>query len=161
MRTHKDVTDLEETVVPNPDPSHVAIWVALNKARLSLMRQVDKKLRDADLPPLKWYDVLWAIERRGGTARPSVVVEDLLFEPSALSHMSKRMEAAGLLQICVAEDDRRGRVLRVTDKGLKARAAIWKIYGKALEVQLRPLAQLDDPASVAAALTDVVTAQPE
>lgn len=164
MSTHKDVTDAANAAMtsdPAPDPAHVAIWVALNRARLSLMRQVDKKLRDTGLPPLTWYDVLWAIERRGGAARPADVLEDLLFEPSALSHMSRRMEAAGLVQICVAETDRRGRVLRITEAGLQARAAIWKIYGKALETQLRPLSQLDDPAAVAAALTEVIAARSE
>ena len=73
------------------------------------------------MPPLTWYDVLWTIEKLGGAARPAVIVDELLFEPSALSHMARRMETAGLLKTCVAKEDRRGRVLRITSKGLHAR----------------------------------------
>ncbi|MQY41133.1 MarR family transcriptional regulator [Epibacterium sp. SM1969] len=153
MNTHTDVTAPE----PAPDRDHVAIWVALNQARLSLLRDVNKLLRDQDLPPLTWYDVLWSIEQQGGAARPAEIVKDLLFEPSALSHMAKRMAAAGLLTIDTATDDKRGRVLRLTSAGIEARRDIWKIYGKALEQRLNPLAQLSDPAAVAQALRKVST----
>lgn len=151
MSDNADVkaTASENDAVPNPDPAHVAVWIALNRARLSLMRQVDRKLREEDLPPLTWYDVLWTIEKLGGAARPAVIVDELLFEPSALSHMARRMETAGLLKTCVAKEDRRGRVLRITSKGLHARAAIWQIYGSALEARLAPLNELSDVDSVA------------
>ncbi|MGC3936487.1 MarR family winged helix-turn-helix transcriptional regulator [Roseobacter sp. EG26] len=139
----------EDDALPNPDPAHVAVWIALNRARLSLMRGVDRRLREEGLPPLTWYDVLWTIEKLGGAARPAAIVDELLFEPSALSHMARRMEAAGLLKTCVAEEDRRGRVLRITSKGLRARAAIWRIYGSALKARLAPLNELSDIDSVA------------
>ena len=95
MEDHVDVTNSKSSgkAAPNPDPDHVAVWIALNRSRVALMRYVDKTLRDAGLPPLTWYDVLWSIEKRGGVARPAEIIEDLLFEPSALSHMLKRIEA--------------------------------------------------------------------
>ncbi len=157
MDHHRDVKTegSGEKAAPRPNPAHVNIWVALNKARLSLMRDVDKVLRQKGLPPLTWYDVLWSIEMRGGAARPTEIRGDLLFEPSALSHMTKRMEAAGLVKTCVAEEDKRGRVLRLTQVGRSARLEIWQIYGAALETRLNPLAQIADPEGVAEALSRV------
>lgn len=134
----------EDDTAPTPNPAHVAVWIGLNRARLSLMRQVDRRLREEGLPPLTWYDVLWTIEKLGGAARPAVIVDELLFEPSALSHMARRMETAGLLETRVAKEDRRGRVLHITSKGLHARAAIWKIYGSMLTSHLAPLDDLSD-----------------
>lgn len=140
---------------PTPDPAHVAIWIALNRSRLSLIRQVDKALRNEGLPPLTWYDVLWSVEGRGGSARPAEIVDDLLFEPSALSHMLRRIEAAGLLRVGIAKEDKRGRVLQITPEGKTARKAIWQIYGATLEERLSPLGQLADPCAVAEALEKV------
>ena len=157
MDNHADVTNSEsaESAGPQPDPAHVAIWIVLNRARVVLMRQVDKTLREKGLPPLTWYDVLWSVENRGGAARPSEIIEDLLFEPSALSHMVRRIEAAGLLKASVVKEDGRGRVLSITPEGKVERTAIWQIYGAALEKRLAPLAQLSDPYAVAKALKDV------
>lgn len=157
MAPHTDVTINEDTAktAPSPNPDHVKIWIAMNLARLSIMRKVDKTLRTNGLPPLTWYDVLWAIERNGGEVRPQEILEGLLFEPSALSHMSKRMASAGLIDICVAKEDRRGRVLRITPKGRTARAEIWMIYGAALEQELRPLGHLANPGAVAQALAEI------
>jgi DNA-binding MarR family transcriptional regulator len=157
MDDHADVTNFKSAnkAGPNPDPAHVAIWVALNRSRVALARQVDRKLRDKNLPPLNWYDVLWSVERRGGAARPAEIIEDLLFEPSALSHMLRRIEAAGLLKASIAKEDRRGRVLHITPEGKEARNTIWQIYGAELERCLAPLEQLSDPHAVAAVLEQV------
>ncbi|MEP5631481.1 MAG: MarR family transcriptional regulator [Tateyamaria sp.] len=157
MDHHTDVTNSKSAnkTAPNPDPSHVAIWIALNRARGALMRQVDKTLRDKGLPPLTWYDVLWSIEQRGGVARPAEIIEDLLFEPSALSHMLRRIEAAGLLRASIVNEDRRGRVFQITPEGKVARTTIWQIYGAELEKHLAPLGQLFDPYAVAKALEKV------
>jgi len=154
---HATVTNSEagSADAPNPDPAHVAVWIALNRARVSLMRQVDRMLRNEGLPPLTWYDVLWSIEQRGGAARPAEIVDDLLFEPSALSHMIRRIETAGLLHVSKAKDDGRRRVLQITPKGQQARRAIWQIYGTFLAEQLVPLGQLSDANAVAEVLETI------
>ena len=161
MGNHADVTNSEsaDSAGPQPDPEHVDIWIALNRSRVALMRRVDKKLREKGLPPLTWYDVLWSVEKRGGAARPSEIIDDLLFEPSALSHMVRRIEAAGLLLASVVKEDGRGRVLHITPEGKEARLAIWQIYGAELEERLAPLAQLSDPSTVAKALEKVADPQ--
>jgi DNA-binding MarR family transcriptional regulator len=146
---------------PQPNPAHVSVWIALNRARVALMREVDKQLRAKGLPPLTWYDVLWSIEGRGGCARPAEIMEDLLFEPSALSHMLRRIEAAGLLRAQMVQEDKRGRVLHLTPEGRQARRAIWQIYGHALETRLAPLERLDDPEAVAQALEAVAQPRPD
>ena len=161
MSNHADVTNSKsaDSAGPQPDPAHVAIWIALNRSRVALMRRVDKKLREKGLPPLTWYDVLWSVEKRGGAARPSEIIDDLLFEPSALSHMVRRIEAAGLLLASVVKEDGRGRVLHITPEGKEARLAIWQIYGAELEERLAPLAQLSDLSAVANALEKVADPQ--
>ena len=157
MDEHAYVTEVQPTPEPspNPDPDHVAIWIALNRSRQVLMQHVDKKLREKSLPPLTWYDVLWCVEKRGGTARPAEVIEDLIFQPSALSHMLRRIQAAGLLKVKTLKGDRRGRVLQITPDGKAARAAIWQIYGAELEKRLAPLGTLPHPNEVAEALEKI------
>lgn len=45
--------------------------------------------------PLGWFDVLAALQRLGGRARPSVVAHELRLPPSSLSRRLDRLEEEG------------------------------------------------------------------
>ena len=129
---------------PEPDEDVQRCWMELNRIRALLVQAVDRKLRQAGLPPLTWYDILWTIEKRGGAVRPQEVRQDLIFEPSALSHMARRMEKAKLIETVTAPDDGRGKLLTLTPAGREARRQVWKIYAPMLEKHLAPLSSLQD-----------------
>lgn len=123
-----------------PTKRETEIWVAMNRQTRIIHARINAELKQAGLPSLKWYDVLWAIERRGGALRPSELEQDLVFEQSSLSHLSKRLVAEGLLSVTNYEGDRRSKLLHITPKGKETRARMWQIYGPRLHEMMAPLA---------------------
>jgi DNA-binding MarR family transcriptional regulator len=124
-----------------PNRRETEIWVAMNRHTRLVHARVNAALKAAGLPSLKWYDVLWTIERRGGQLRPSEVEEEVVFEQSSLSHLGRRMMAEGLLQVVPCEGDGRGKLLQVTEKGRAVRAQMWQIYGPLMHEMMAPLAE--------------------
>ena len=124
-----------------PTKRETEIWVAMNRQTRIIHARINAELKQAGLPSLKWYDVLWAIERRGGALRPSELEQDIVFEQSSLSHLSKRLVAEGLLMVTDYEGDRRSKLLQITPKGKDIRARMWQIYGPRLHEMMEPLAQ--------------------
>ena len=129
----------------------------MNRAQRSIYRTMDKALRAECLPPLRWYDVLWAIERAGsGGLRPFEMEESLIFEQSNLSRLLRRMADERLVEETVCPGDRRGRVLRITDKGRRVRKRMWKVYGPLIHKHMGRLQSDCGMDEVAAALKSLV-----
>src|SRR5260221_12318588 len=42
-----------------------SVWALFLTAHAVLVEEIEVRLADAGLPPLAWYDVLWALERAG------------------------------------------------------------------------------------------------
>ena len=103
-------------------------WIALNRVRTRIYRDTERALVAAGLPKLNWYDVLWELEQHPDGLRPVRLEERLLFDQSSFSRQVMRMAEEGLLTREQAADDRRGKVLRITDKGRDIRARMWVIY---------------------------------
>lgn len=120
-----------------PTPLETDIWVAMNRATRLIQSEIGTALKDAGLPPLKWYDLLWSLERHGGRLRPFELAHDTIFEQSNLSHLSRRMAVEGLIEFVSYTGDRRGKVLQITDKGRELRKRMWKIYGPLLHDKMR------------------------
>ena len=116
---------------PNPNDSTTAIWVLLNLAHRQVTGRFEVALKRAGLPNARWYDVLWALEKNGGDKglRQFELESFSLFDQPNLSRTLKRMVESGLVTQCAAENDGRGRVLRITEAGRDLRARMWQIYG--------------------------------
>ncbi len=132
-------------VVKNDLPTEfeTEIWVAMNRATRRIQSDIGAALKDAGFPPLKWYDVLWSLERHGGQLRPYELAQDTIFEQSNLSHLSKRLLAEGLVEFIESDRDRRGKVLKVTEKGRNLRKRMWSIYGPMLHERMRAFGKVD------------------
>lgn len=126
-----------------PTYRETEIWVAMNRQTRLAHARINAALKAAGFPSLKWYDVLWSIERRGGQLRPLELEEDVIFEQSSLSHLSKRLVAEGLLEVVGCPSDRRGKFLQITPKGKELRKQMWEIYGPLLHQMMAPLAFSD------------------
>ncbi|MGI9510565.1 MAG: MarR family winged helix-turn-helix transcriptional regulator, partial [Geminicoccaceae bacterium] len=82
-----------------PTAEETALWVAFNRAQRSIYRSMDSALKAAGLPPLRWYDVLWSLERsKEKGVRPFELEKLLIFEQSNLSRLLRRMIDAGLVE---------------------------------------------------------------
>jgi len=140
-----------------PTEEETALWVALNLAQRSVYGAMDAALKARGLPPLRWYDVLWAIERAGdGGVRPFEMERSLLFEQSNLSRLLHRMTGEGLVEESVFEGDRRGKLLRITKKGRHVRKAMWQVYGPLIHAHMRGLADEGDLEEMALALSSLI-----
>ena len=140
-----------------PTEEETALWVALNLAQRSVYGAMDAALKARGLPPLRWYDVLWAIERAGdGGVRPFEMERSLLFEQSNLSRLLRRMTGEGLVEESVFQDDRRGKVLRITQKGRQVRKEMWQVYGPLIHRHMGGLSDEYDLEEMALALSSLI-----
>ena len=145
----------EETATPTGDET--ALWVSLNLAQRRIYREMDAALKAADLPPLRWYDVLWSLERdKGGGLRAFELERSLIFEQSNLSRLLTRMIGEGLVRETVCRRDRRAKVLRITAAGRRTRARMWETYGPLIHRHLGAAGTPSELKRIAAALSGVL-----
>ena len=118
---------------------------------------MDSALKAKGLPPLRWYDVLWSLERaKDKGVRPFELEKLLIFEQSNLSRLLRRMIEAGLVEESTFQDDRRGKVLVLTSKGRQRRRQMWKIYGPLIHEHMSGVSKRHDLADIASALKSLL-----
>lgn len=117
-------------------------------AHAVLVGEIERRLAAADLPPLVWYDALWALERASGQRLRLYEFEQfMVISRSNITRLIDRMEAAGLVARERAEDDRRGAFAVLTPEGRKLRKKMWAVYEPAIaELFDAPLASTDHKA---------------
>jgi DNA-binding MarR family transcriptional regulator len=107
-------------------------WARLLRAQRSALGSVERALKDAQLPPLEWYDVLLELDR-GGPLRPRDLQDRLLLAQYNLSRLLDRMEADGAVLRERCSDDARCQWVRATDAGKNLRRRMWPIYAAAIQ----------------------------
>jgi DNA-binding MarR family transcriptional regulator len=118
-----------------PSPATVTAWIALQRAQATAFASVERALKDADLPPLEWYDVLLELER-GGPLRPRDLQARLLFAQYNLSRLIDRMVTADVVAREACPGDKRGQLVSITAAGLALRKRMWVVYGPAIEAAI-------------------------
>src|SRR5215472_14361498 len=108
-------------------------WAIFLTAHAVLVEAVEARLADAGLPPLAWYDVLWALERLGdGRSRMHELADLVVLSRSNLTRLVDRLEEAKLVRRVRSEDDRRGAYAEITPEGRKLRRRMWPVYSTAI-----------------------------
>ncbi len=77
------------------DAARLSAWRVLQSRVAEIERRVDEDLRSEWDIPLNWFDVLAALQRLGGSARPSAISEELLLPLSSLTRRVDRLEEDG------------------------------------------------------------------
>ena len=113
------------------EDAEVGAWVALVRAQRVALATVERALKDAQLPPLEWYDVLLELDR-GGKLRPRDLQDRLLFAQYNLSRLLDRMETAKLIDRTPCPDDARCQWISATPQGLALRKRMWPVYATAI-----------------------------
>ena len=112
--------------MPRLDTHRIDAWRNLQTLTGLIERSVDEALRAEWDIPLGWYDVLGSLQRRGGTARPQAVADDLRLPPSSLSRRMDRLEEEGWIARARSEtDDRRAIEIELTRTGRR----LWREMG--------------------------------
>jgi DNA-binding MarR family transcriptional regulator len=112
---------------------HLAAWRALLNAHARLTDLIEESLADAGLPPLSWYDVLWALYRAPGKSlRMGQLAENVTISRSGLTRLVDRIEAEGLLERRPAAGDRRAVEVAITPEGSRLLRRMWPVYESVL-----------------------------
>jgi len=140
-----------------PTEEETKLWVALNLSQMAIYRIIDTALKQEGLPNLRWYDVLWELERSQGSGlRPFELERILIFEQSNLSRLLRRMIGKGVVKEFAFENDGRGKVLKITEDGQRVRKQMWKVYGPLIHQQIGNLSPQHTPGTIASALNSLI-----
>jgi DNA-binding MarR family transcriptional regulator len=103
-------------------------WPALLTVRALIVDEVERRLAEAGLPELAWYDVLWALERApAGQLRMHELASQTVITRSNITRLVDRLEAAGLVARERDGEDRRGAFALLTTAGRRTRKQMWKV----------------------------------
>ena len=114
-------------------PASTETWALFLTAHSVLVGQMEQRLKDADLPPLAWYDVLWILERTPEQRlRMSALADQLVLTRFNATRLVDRLVEAGLVARRQTREDGRGAYAVLTDKGRALRKRMWLVYQPAI-----------------------------
>lgn len=135
-----------------PDP-HLGAWRGLLNAHAASVRAIELALRDAELPPLAWYDVLWALRRAPGRRlRMSELGDHVTISQSGLSRLVARIEAGGHLRRERADSDLRSMWATLAPSGEQLLQRMWSVYAAEIERLVVDVLDEDEARSLAESL---------
>jgi DNA-binding MarR family transcriptional regulator len=138
---------------PRVSEPHLSAWRSVLNVHATVVARVEEALAEAELPPLAWYDVLWALRRAPGRRlRMAELAESLTLSRGGLTKLADRLEAARLLLREPAADDGRGLNAVLTDAGAELLRRMWPVYSKVLRETFVEAISADEAAVIAAAL---------
>jgi DNA-binding MarR family transcriptional regulator len=136
--------------------THLAAWRAVLNAHASVVATAEAALAAAELPPLAWYDVLWAIRRAPARRiRMAELAASLTISRGGLTKVADRLENAGFLRREPADDDGRGLYAVLTADGNTLLRRMWPVYSRALRDTFVSAITEEEAAVIAAALARV------
>ncbi len=117
----------------SPDALGTAAWRAFLTAHTILVEAIERDLARAELPPLGWYDVLFALEEAPRRRlRMAELSRAVVLSRSNLTRLVDRLEAAGLLRRAAVPGDRRGAYAVLSAEGAKLRRRMWPVYARCI-----------------------------
>jgi DNA-binding MarR family transcriptional regulator len=109
-------------------------WARFVVSHSLLNERIEQALANAGLPPLAWYDALWALENtEHGRLRMAGLARKVILSRSNLTRLIDRLEKAKLVERADCPVDGRSTYCVLTDKGRALRARMWTVYRKQIE----------------------------
>jgi DNA-binding MarR family transcriptional regulator len=100
------------------DAEQQRAWLAFMKLQLRMTYEMNRQLRSTSALSLADYDVLNALANaRGGTMSVTELAALIGWERSRVSHHAKRMASRGLVEMALADHDRRVTEVSLTSGG--------------------------------------------
>jgi DNA-binding MarR family transcriptional regulator len=135
--------------VPRLDNIRVGAWRDLQAVVAELERSIDEALRaDWDIS-IEWFDVLTALQRLGGTARPLDIAGSLRTPASSISRRLDRLEEEGwVARRRHTDPDRRAVDIELTRSGRRLWREMNVSYRRAVQAHFATHLGDDDIASL-------------
>jgi DNA-binding MarR family transcriptional regulator len=115
-------------------PAVIEAWGGLVRIGKAVSDKVEERLKDAGLPPLDWYHVLYEVDRSPkGMIRQSGIQTRTQLAQYNVCRLVDRLEREGLVERHQCQVDGRNNVLVITAKGRALRRAMWPVYAAAVE----------------------------
>ena len=110
-----------------------ATWRLFLTVQIQVIERIQEQLSAANLPPLEWYDVLWALEETPDRRlRLSELADRVLLSRSNLTRLLDRLEKNELLYREPCPTDRRGTFAVLTEAGAAMQKQMWAIYSEGI-----------------------------
>ncbi|MCB1894643.1 MAG: MarR family transcriptional regulator [Rhodocyclaceae bacterium] len=142
-----------------PDRRAIIAWTRLLRSHQLSLERVEKALKAADLPPLRWYDVLLELHRAGRDGlRQFEIGNAVLLSKHNVSRLLDRLEREALVVRQACDEDGRGARVFITEAGHHLLARMWPVYGAAIRASFEryfSVQELDQLATLLARLPDV------
>jgi DNA-binding MarR family transcriptional regulator len=109
-------------------------WRLFMGSAQKILQIVDERLKQQQLPPLAWYDVLLELHKAPhGRLRFKTIGERILLSNSNVTRLIARLEAKGYVRRERSREDGRGVYASITPAGEQLLAAMWPTYKSAVE----------------------------
>jgi DNA-binding MarR family transcriptional regulator len=144
------------------DAARNSLWRLFLTAHTRLVEQVERDLKQSDLPSFEWYDVLVALKQAPNQQlRLSELAETLLVNRTNVTRLVDRLEKAGLIQRKACKDDRRGAFAVLTKAGVAMQKKMWEVYAQSIARYFGRHLSEADVETMTRSLTTVLTALDE
>jgi DNA-binding MarR family transcriptional regulator len=129
-------------------------WSVFLAAHALLIEKIEARLAAAGLPPLTWYDALWALERAPEhRLRFHELAQKMVLSRSNITRLTDRLEFAGLVARERSSQDRRGAYGVLTRAGAQMRQKMWPVYRAAIDELFAAHLSSDEAGRLEATLT--------
>ncbi len=115
------------------DKAHNLAWRKFLTAHALLIERIEQDLAAENLPPLGWYDLLFALsEAPERKLRFHELAQAVLLSRSNVTRLADRLERAELLYREPCPSDRRGAFAVIAPAGLAMLDRMWTVYEAAI-----------------------------
>lgn len=97
---------------------HLDAWRAVVTSHAAITERVGKTFAAHDLPPISWFELLWAIDKSPtGRPRMSELAEYLTLSRGGITKLVDRLSQAGYIERVSCAEDRRSLQAELTPAG--------------------------------------------
>lgn len=140
------------------EKSTIELWLALNLAQIAVKKRAEALLKNAGLPPLVWFEVLYELEFSDGGLQPYQLQKLLFTKQANLSRLLRSMVEDGVIFESPVAHDGRGKIMQPTHKGRALSRRMWQVYKHELHSARAQITKIVDPELVTQALRGLVDA---
>jgi DNA-binding MarR family transcriptional regulator len=116
---------------------HLSAWRAVVTSHAAVTDRVQKAFAAADLPPLSWFELMWAVHKApDGRPRMSELAEWLTLSRGGITKLVDRLQDAGYLERVSCAEDRRSLQAALTPAGTRMLEEMRVVYRTEVERHL-------------------------